>query len=367
MRFTEALDCLHTYEAGKPIESVVAQYGIAAKDVIKLASNENPNGAAPAVVARVAQALDKMNMYPDDSMSALKSALSRHFDVAFEQLIVGSGSDQIIELAVHAKCQKGDCVLMAGVTFAMYEIYAKAVQATIVRTQSAEHNLAEFLELYRAHSPAIIFLCTPNNPLGECLRAADVRAFLRAIDSQTLVVIDGAYQEYAAFKDKDYAIAPKDLIAEFPNVLYLGTFSKVYGLGGMRVGYGIAQAPIIAALHKLRPPFNVTTLSLLAAEEALAQQEFVQDCLQQCAREMVRYERFCEEMGIAFIRSFANFITLKLEGKDSTKLAQWLMERGIIVRNLASYHLNAIRITIGTESQNTRLLERLREFWSLEH
>lgn len=365
MRFNEVLDCLHTYEAGKPIESVVAQYGIAAKDVIKLASNENPNGVAPAVKERVAQALDKMNLYPDDSMSALKNALSRHFDVAFGQLIIGSGSDQIIELAVHAKCQKGDCVLMAGITFAMYEIYSKATQATIVRTKSAEHDLAEFLELYRAHSPAIIFLCTPNNPLGECLLAEDVRAFLREIDSQTLVIIDGAYQEYAAFKDKNRALSPKDLVAEFPNVLYLGTFSKIYGLGGMRVGYGIAHAPIIAALHKLRPPFNVTTLSLLAAEEALAQQDFVQDCLRQCACEMVRYERFCEEKGIAFIRSFANFITLKLEGKDSTELAQWLLQKGLIVRNLAPYHLNAIRITIGTESQNTRLLGLLEEFWSL--
>lgn len=364
MRFNEALDSLQTYEAGKPIELVVAQYGIDSKDVIKLASNENPNGVAPAVKARVAQALDSMSLYPDDSMSALKSALSKYFGVATNELIIGSGSDQIIELAVHAKCKKNDCVLMAGVTFAMYEIYSKAVQAQIVRTKSAEHNLAEFRKLL-AKSPQIIFLCTPNNPLGECLLADEIEAFLREVNRETLVVIDGAYQEYAAFKDKNRALCPKELIAKFPNVLYLGTFSKIYGLGGMRVGYGIAHASIIAALHKLRPPFNVTTLSLLAAQEALAQQEFVQDCLHQCAHEMARYENFCTQRGITFIPSYANFITMKLHDKNSTALADWLLQKGIIVRNLASYHLNAIRITIGTESQNTKLLGLLEDFWSL--
>lgn len=365
MEFNKVLDSLQNYEAGKPIEQVVAQYGIDANDVIKLASNENPNGVAPAVKECVAHALNRMSVYPDDSMTELKAALSRHFDVDTSNIIIGSGSDQIIELAIAAKCAKGDGILMSGVTFAMYEIYGRAVGAEILRTNSQAHNLAEFYDTYSTKHPKMIFLCAPNNPLGECLLTCDVESFLKQVDSQTLVVFDGAYQEYAAFKDKNRRVIPKELISNFPNVLYLGTFSKAYGLGGMRVGYGIANEHIIQALHKLRPPFNVTTLSLLAATEALKQQDFVQESLQQCSREMLRYESFCVQRGLEFIPSFTNFITIKLFDKNSTQLCEWLLQRGIIIRNLASYQLNAVRITIGTKSQNTKLLKLLAEFLDL--
>lgn len=365
MHFNPVLDSLHTYEAGKPIELIVREYGIEAKEVIKLGSNENPRGCALPVQKAVQEALGAMHFYPDDSMYALKESLSQHFGVQDDSIIIGAGSDQIIDLAIGAKCVAGDSLLIAGVTFAMYAIYGKAKGAKIVRTPSKEHNLEDFLELYEQNHPAIVFLCTPNNPLGDALDSVCVHDFLRHISPETLVVIDGAYQEYAGYKDAAKRINPKDFIEKYPNVLYLGTFSKVYGLGGMRVGYGLAQARVIQALHKLRPPFNVTSLSLVAATEALKQQQFVQDSLRDCFDEMRKYEVFCEEKGIAFIPSFANFITLNLDGVcDSTDLADRLLRKGLIVRNLASYHLNAIRITIGTESQNAKTLMFLREFLS---
>ncbi|RAX57439.1 histidinol-phosphate transaminase [Helicobacter monodelphidis] len=357
MKFKAALQSLQTYEAGKPIELVVREFGISANEVIKLASNENPHGCSKKVQQCVAQKLASMHLYPDDSFYQLKEALGAKHKVDTSQIIIGAGSDQIIEFAIHAKCAKNDGILMAGVTFAMYEIYGRIAEAKIIRTKSSTHNLSEFTELYKQHSPSIIFLCVPNNPLGESLKVSDIQTFLKQINKECLVVIDGAYQEYATFKDEEMRISVAEFIRDFPNVLYLGTFSKVYGLGGMRVGYGIAQQEIIQTLYKLRPPFNITTLSLVAAIEALKDEEFIKYSLQDCFTQMKQYEDFCRQRGIRYIPSFANFITLFLDGLgDSTTLAQKMLEKGVIIRNLASYGLNAVRITIGTKEQNQRAL-----------
>ncbi len=177
-----------------------------------------------------------------------------------------------------------------------------------------------------------------------------------------LVVIDGAYQEYASFKDINKKIEAKDLIKKFPNTLYLGTFSKAYALGGMRVGYGIAQENIIKTMYKLRPPFNITTLSLAAAIEALRDEEFVQKSIKLNFEEMKRYEEYAKEKGFSYIDSYTNFITLKFGDKYiSSQVAQNLLEKGIIVRDLTIYGVNAIRITIGTKEQNTRVFKLLDE------
>lgn len=362
MRFNATLEKIKTYEAGKPIELVVREFGIEPDQIIKLASNENPYGVSPKVKEAVAKKAGDMYIYPDDSMFELKAALAKRFDVQSENLIVGSGSDQVIEFAVHAKANEESTILINSVTFAMYEIYAKQVGCKIVRTASREHNLEEFYELYRKHNPDIIFLCTPNNPTGDAIDAKKVFDFLEKIDSDTLVVVDGAYMEYAAYKDRSKKIDPKALIERFANVLYLGTFSKAYALGGMRVGYGIADKQIIDALYKLRPPFNVTTLSLVAAQEALKDTEFVQTCIEKNFEQMVRYEKFAEKKDLEIIPSYTNFVTLVLKNtQNSTEISENLLKKGIIVRNLSSYDLNAIRITVGSAEQNDRLFEELEQ------
>ncbi len=363
MNFNPNLENLTVYEGGKPIELVVREFGIEPKDIVKLASNENPFGASLKAVEAIKAYADKVFMYPDDSMSELKEALAKHFELEKQHFIIGAGSDQVIFFAINAKAHPNMKILTAKTTFAMYDIYAKQVGATVLKTASDEHKLEEFLELYQQHRDIdIIFLCLPNNPLGECLPKEEVFAFLEEISEETLVVIDGAYQDFAAYKDAQMKIEPKTLIERFPNTLYLGTFSKSYGLGGMRVGYGIAQQEILEALYKMRPPFNVTSLSLKAATAALEDDAFIQMTLQNNFKEMERYENFAQENKISFIKSYTNFITLIFDkSKSSKKIAQILLKKGIIVRDLTSYGLNGIRITIGTPRQNSRCLEELQK------
>jgi len=361
MKFNEALKDIQTYEAGKPIELVVREFGIDPKDVVKLASNENPKGCSSKVAKAIANNADKAFLYPDDSMFELKDALATKFDVQDENIIIGAGSDQVLEFISRALLREEDTVLMSQVTFAMYEIYAKQMGAHIVRTPSYEHKVEEFITAYNEHKPKIVYLCTPNNPTGDATRKEDVLAIINAIAKETLVVVDGAYMEYAAAKDKQYSITPNDLIG-FENVIYLGTFSKAYGLGGMRVGYGIANAALIYELYKMRPPFNITTLSLLAAIEACKDEPFVEASIALHQQELPRYEAFAKEHGFSYIESYTNFITyLFNDDMDSTHIADELFKQGVIIRNLASYKMNAVRITIGTKEQNDRLFEVLRK------
>jgi histidinol-phosphate aminotransferase len=359
MTFNKVLDNLNIYEAGKPIELLVREYGINPKDIIKLASNENPYGTSPKVVTAVKEKSSSSFVYPDDSMYELKEALAKRFTVDDSNVIIGAGSDQIIEFCVHAKCTKNSKVLMAKTTFAMYEIYAKQTGATILKTPSDQHNLNEFRKIYKKEGADIIFLCLPNNPLGECLDAKDVYKFLDEVDKDTLVVLDGAYQEYAIYKDGNKKINVKKVIKKYPNVIYLGTFSKAYALGGLRVGYGIADLSIIQNLYKLRPPFNVTTLSLEGGKVALRDEKFVQKCIKKNFKQMTRYEEYANKNSLKYIPSYTNFITIYTGNHISKEVAQKLLEQGIIVRDMTGYGQNAIRITIGTKRQNTKVLKAL--------
>ena len=364
MKFNEALKTIKTYEAGKPIELVVREFGINAKDVVKLASNENPKGCSDNVSKMIAKNAHKAFLYPDDSMFELKDALSSKFSVQNENIIIGAGSDQVLEFVSRALLTPNDSVLMSQVTFAMYEIYAKQMGATIIRTPSYQHKVDEFINAYNEHKPKIIYLCTPNNPTGDATSREDVLKIIDAVGEETLVVVDGAYMEYAAAKDEKYSITPNDLI-NYSNVIYLGTFSKAYGLGGMRVGYGIANEALISELYKMRPPFNITTLSLIAGIEACKDKDFVKASIELHTQEIKRYESFAKELGFSYIESYTNFITyLFNDDLDSNKISDELLKQGVIIRNLASYGMNAVRITIGTKEQNDRLFSVLRKVLS---
>ncbi len=359
MKFNPELKEIKTYEAGKPIELVSREYGIDEKDIIKLASNENPYGVSPKVVQAVKKQLNKMYQYPDDSMYELKNSLATKFDLESTNFIIGAGSDQIIEFIIRAKANKNSPILSAKTTFAMYDIYAKQIGSCSIKTPSHQHNLDEFFKMYKQHNNiSIIFLCLPNNPLGESLDKDEVFEFISKIDKDTLVVVDGAYQDFASFKDSKKKILPKELIENFSNTLYLGTFSKSYGLGGMRVGYGVANQSIIQTLYKLRPPFNVTTLSLVAAKSALEDEEFVQHTIKNNFKQMKIYEEFAKNNQIDFIDSYTNFITFIFDDQySSKKIFETLFKKGIIIRDLTSYGINGIRVTIGTKEQNTKFLQ----------
>ncbi|WP_096026790.1 histidinol-phosphate transaminase [Campylobacter lanienae] len=363
MNFNPQISNLPIYEAGKPIELVIREFGINPKDIIKLASNENPLGCSPLALEAMEKSIKSANLYPDDSYYELKESLANLYNVNSKNIVIGSGSDQVIEFIMHAKLDPSKAILSTGVTFAMYGIYAQHIGAKIYKTTSPNHDLNELKALYNQHKNEIkvIFLCLPNNPLGECLDASEVYEFISSVDSDTLVVIDGAYMEFAKFKDNKKAINPKDIVL-LSNAIYLGTFSKAYGLGGMRVGYGIANELIINGVSKLRAPFNITTPSLAAAIAAIKDQNFIDQTLQNNLKEMSIYEAFAQDNHIEFIPSYTNFITFVFDNnKNSTKICDNLLRKGIILRNLQSYGLNAIRITIGTKEQNIKVLEALKK------
>ncbi|MBD3807142.1 MAG: aminotransferase class I/II-fold pyridoxal phosphate-dependent enzyme, partial [Epsilonproteobacteria bacterium] len=273
------------------------------------------------------------------------------------EIIIGAGSDQVLEFISRSLLSSNDSVLMSKVTFAMYEIYAKQMGAKIVRTPSFVHKVDEFIKSYKEHKPKIVYLCIPNNPIGDSLSKREAFEIIDAIDNETLVVVDGAYMEYASFKNKEYLITPRDTL-KYDNVIYLGTFSKAYGLGGMRVGYGIAKSSLIREIAKMRPPFNISSLSLAAAIEALKAEDFLQESLKLHSKQIIRYEEFAKNNNIEYIDSYTNFITYMFDDSyNSTSIADELLRQGVIIRNLASYGLNAIRITIGTKEQNDRFFD----------
>jgi histidinol-phosphate aminotransferase len=358
MKFNKHLDNINSYEAGKPIELVVREFGIDPKKVIKMASNENPFGMSKRVSDAISQNAYKGYLYPDDSMFELKKGLAKRFDLNEDEIIIGAGSDQVLEFISRAKLSENSKVLMNKITFAMYSIYSKQVGAEIFTTDSTHHDLNQFLDIYKKENPEVIFICTPNNPTGEAIERDRLYSFLDNIDHETLVVVDGAYMEYAQRKDDNFKIEPKEIIEKYPNVIYLGTFSKAFGLGGMRVGYGIAKSSIISSLYKVRPPFNITTLSLLSAIEALKDLDFVENSISVNFSEMKRFEDFAKDLGFEFITSATNFITILLpERYNSSNISDYLLRVGIIVRNLKGYGLNAVRITIGKPEENSRFFE----------
>jgi len=360
-RFNDVLRNIKTYEAGKPIELVVREFGIDPKDVVKLASNENPIGTSPMVQQTIIEHANKAHLYPDDSMFELKDALSQKFDVDKDNIIIGAGSDQVLEFISRAVLNEDSSVLMSGVTFAMYEIYARQMGAKVLRTMSYEHKYDEFMEAYKMRKPKIIYLCTPNNPTGDATTKEDVLKIINAVGDESLIVVDCAYMEYAAAKDEKYKITPNDLLG-YENVIYLGTFSKAYGLGGMRVGYGIAQPELIKELYKMRPPFNISTLSLAAAITACKDESFVEKSIVLHQEQIQRYENFAKENGFRYIESYTNFITYLFEdGMNSSDIANSLLKRGVIIRDLASYGMNAIRVTIGTKKQNDTFFKHFKE------
>lgn len=363
MKFNEILEDIQVYEAGKPIELVVRDYGLKPEDVVKLASNENPNGASPKAIKAIEENATKAYLYPDDSYYELKNSLCEKYNIATKQLILGAGSDQVLEFITKALLDKNDPVLMSKVTFAMYEIYAKLCGAKIVRTEGPYHDVGQFKRCFDQCNPKIVFLCVPNNPLGECLSKDEVYDLIDYFGPKTAVVVDCAYMEYASFKDSTKKIEPKELIEKYPNAIFLGTFSKAYGLGGMRVGYGIASDAVTGALYKTRPPFNVTTLSAKAALAALGDSAFVDMSISMNFEQMQKYEDFAKKLEIETIPSYTNFITLLLSKGSSKDIFNQLMRRGVIVRDLTSYGINGIRVTIGKPEQNDKFFANFEEIY----
>lgn len=356
---------LHAYSPGMPIEELQRRLGVS--DAIKLASNENPLGVSPAVRSALARmvAESDLALYPDGGGFRLKQKLAEMHDIAPERITLGNGSNDIIELLGRVFLGPDRAALYSAHAFAVYEIITQAqcARAVVVPArpsgdaQPYGHDLAAFARALQAHPDvALVFIANPNNPTGTWLPAADIEAFLAQVPPQVIVALDEAYYEYM---DPALRGDVRAWLDRYPNLVVFRTFSKAYGLAGLRVGYSLSSPELADLLNRVRQPFNNNSLALLAAEVALGDQDYVRESVELNTRERQRLTAALRQLGLTVLPSQANFLAIGF-GRDAKSIHQGLLERGIIVRPIASYGLpEFLRVSIGTVAQNDRFLSTL--------
>ncbi len=346
---------LQPYQPGKPLEELEREYGI--RNAIKLASNENPLGPSPLALAAVQNALGDLARYPDGSGILLKNALAQKLGVLPAQITLGNGSNDILELAARIFVAPGEKVLFSEYGFAIYPIATQAVGGTavIVPVRDWGHDLAA---MRRALSPdlKLIFLANPNNPTGTWFNEQVLEEFLAAVPAQTIVLLDEAYFEYVTEPGYPDGLT---LLPKYPNLVVTRTFSKIYGLAGLRVGYGISSPEIADLFNRTRQPFNVNSLAQLAAIAALQDTAHFYRSREVNSDGMRQLMEGCARLGLVFIPSAANFISVGLD-RPGAQVYEALLREGVIVRPLASYSMpRHVRVTIGVPEENRRFLAAL--------
>ncbi|WP_249646079.1 MULTISPECIES: histidinol-phosphate transaminase [unclassified Lysinibacillus] len=357
MKWKQQLDGMQAYKPGKPIEEVQREYGL--KEVIKLASNENPFGYSPKVTAYLQNNAVNHALYPDGYAQNLRTAVADHLGVKETQLLFGNGSDDIIAIITRALLYPGVNTIMADPSFSQYWHNAEIEGAEVRKIPCVEgaHDLDSMAAAIDDQT-SIVWVCSPNNPTGVVIPDTALRAFLAKVPSDVLVVLDEAYIEYVTHPGHKDTLP---IIDEYPNVLLLRTFSKAYGLASFRVGYAIGQAGVIAKLDPVRAPFNNTILSQAVAAIALSDQAYIEACREANENGKKQYVEFCEKHNLKYFPSDTNFIFFDTQA-DSDVVFQELMKRGFIVRSGNALGLQGfIRVTIGTEAQNAALLSQLDE------
>lgn len=358
VKYREAVETLEPYKPGKPISEVKRQLGLT--DVIKLASNENPLGCSPKAIEAIIKWTREVSLYPDGNCTELKMALAQRLNVEPEQLLFGAGSDEILEMIGHTYINPGDTAITCWPSFSRYEAATRLMDGRMIKiplTRDYRFNLDGILRGI-TDSTRIVWICNPNNPTGTIITAEEQVAFLERVPENVLVVLDEAYYEYA--KGGDYPESV-ELLKRFKNVIILRTFSKVYGLAGLRIGYAISSKQIIELLNRVREPFNVNAAAQAAALAALDDQEFVERSVRVNLEGKEYLYRAFEDIGLQFIPTHANFIMVNV-GRDSIELFNALLQKGVIVRSGDIFDMDSwIRVTIGTPEQNMRLVEALKE------
>ncbi|RMF15668.1 MAG: histidinol-phosphate transaminase [Gammaproteobacteria bacterium] len=347
---------LKPYQPGKPEDEVQRELGL--ERIVKLASNESPIGPSPKAVAAAAEAARGVHRYPDGSGFRLKQALCNTLNVRPEQLTLGNGSNDVLMLIAQAFAGAETEIMFSRYAFAVYPIATQAVNATpvIVPDLNYGHDLRAMLGAITERT-RIIFVANPNNPTGTWLRHAELLAFLEQVPENVLVVLDEAYAEYV--EEPDY---PNGVhwLPDFPNLIVTRTFSKAYGLAGLRVGYSVSHPAIADRLNRVRQPFNVNSAALAAAEAALADTDHLAEAVAVNRRGKRQLEEAFKALRIPYIPSAGNFITFELPG-EAAPYNEALLRRGAIVRPLAPYQMpNHLRVTIGTEAENLFFLEALK-------
>lgn len=344
------------YEAGKPIDQVARELGLDPAGIVKLASNENPHGPSPKAVAAAERALREAHLYPDGGYFALRQKLAAKWNLGMDQFIIGDGSNEIIELLGHAFLAPGVECVMHEAAFVVYKLVtvmfgAKPVEVPLVNMRQDLRALAAAI----TPRTRLAFLASPANPVGATNTAEEIFELVRAVPPHVILVLDEAYGDYL---DNPPDLRP--LIAEGRKVICLRTFSKIYGLAALRIGYGYAAAELIAILQRARQPFNVNGVAAAAAIAALDDDDFVADCRRENQAGLAQLGGGFAKLGLEFVPGQGNFLLVKVG--DGARVFGALQQRGLIVRPVKPYGLPEwVRITVGTRVQNERLLAALAE------
>ena len=344
------------YQPGKPIAELAREMGLQPEQIVKLASNENPLGISPKAEEAMHAALADIARYPDGNSFALRDAVSTKFGLSPEQLVFGNGSNDILELAARAFLAPGVEAIYSQHAFAVYALVTQAVGATgvVIPAKDFGHDLSAMLAAINS-STRMVFIANPNNPTGTLINKEELLGFLRQVPERVLVVLDEAYDEYLPDNLKSESVS---WLNEFKNLVVSRTFSKAYGLAGLRIGFGMAATEVADIMNRVRQPFNVNSVAQAAAVASLADDAFVARSYALNQAGMLQITRGLTSLGLEFIPSFGNFVSFRID--DATAVYRRLLEHGVIVRPIASYEMpDYLRVSIGLFAENARFLEVL--------
>lgn len=363
---------MQPYVPGKPVEEAQRELGLSS--LVKLASNENPRGPSPAVMKAIADTAADLNRYPDGNGFYLKAALAESNQVESTCVTLGNGSNDILELVASAYLSPGDNAVYSQHAFVVYALATarSGAFAKVIPAINYAHDL-EAIANAIDEKTRVVFLANPNNPTGSCFSSLELEGFLGKVPENVIVVLDEAYLEYAIqrFADENAAKGCTEsypdsvaLLKRFPNILVTRTFSKAYGLSGLRIGYGLSSPSLADILNRVRQPFNVNSVALAGALAALADQAYIEESISLNAVGMVALENFFRSADIEYIPSYGNFISFSTAGfsQSAADLDQALLHKGVIVRPIAAYEMpDFLRVSVGLESENAKFVEVLQQ------
>ena len=345
------------YQPGKPISELVREMGLDEKGIVKLASNENPRGIGPRTRAAIEAAISEIARYPDGNGFELKHALAKRYGVDMSTIVLGNGSNDVLELMALAFLGPGRAAVYSQHCFAVYPLatQARGARSIVVPAKDYGHDLEAMAKAVDDET-YVVWIANPNNPTGTFAKGEQVEAFLRKVPERVMVVLDEAYNEYLTPELRADSVK---WLKRHPNLVITRTFSKAYGLAGLRVGYALAHPSVADVMNRVRQPFNVNSLALVAATAALDDMEFVARSYAENLRGMKQLEEGARQLGLDFIPSYGNFVTIRV-GK-AAEIYKRLLRRSVIVRPVGgAYGLPAhLRVTIGTTAENEKFLSAL--------
>jgi histidinol-phosphate aminotransferase len=352
------LDYIRKYVPGRPIEEVQREYGLV--DVIKLASNENPAGPSVKALQAIREVLAQVNLYPDGQSYELRRALARCLEVSPEQVAVGNGEDGLIMQTCLAYLDQGDEVIVSRSSFPVYDIFTHVMRARLIKTPLKNYGLdLEAMAAAITPQTKLIFVCNPNNPTGTIVTSGEVDAFMRRVPEHVLVFFDEAYFEYV--DSREYPDTLEKLRQGCRNIIIARTYSKVYGLAGIRLGYALGDPELLAPLLRIKEPFSVNSLAQAAGIAALQDQQCLESSVEDNhSARLYLYQEF-NRLGLFYVPTHTNFVLLQI-GEQAGQVCEELLRRGVIVRPCDGYDLpEFLRITLGAPEQNARFVNALEQ------